>query len=88
MMADIPTDVHVRRLQDCSCLESCQNCSIERVLNVAYCESHATDISSIHLDVVGHGGFRWREEVEEISRRLENFGHPRKEERRPHPAQL
>jgi hypothetical protein len=56
MIADIPTDVHLRRTQDCGCLESCQNCSIELVLNVACCDSHATGISSIHLEVAARGG--------------------------------
>jgi DNA-directed RNA polymerase II subunit RPB3 len=65
--------------QDCTCLESCQNCSIELVLNVACNESRTMDITSNHLDVVARGGYGWREEVddgEEIARRSENFGHP------------
>ena len=65
--------------QDCTCLESCQNCSIELVLNVACNESRTMDVNSNHLDVVVRGGFGWREEVddgEEIARRSENFGHP------------
>jgi DNA-directed RNA polymerase II subunit RPB3 len=66
-------------LQDCTCLESCQNCSIELVLNVACNENRTMDITSNHLDVVARGGYGWREEVddgEEIARRSENFGHP------------
>ena len=65
--------------QDCTCLESCQNCSIELVLNVACNESRTMDVTSNHLDVVARGGFGWREEVddgEEIARRSETFGHP------------
>jgi hypothetical protein len=37
------------------------------------------DVTSDHLDVVGRGGYGWREEVddgEEIARRSEIFGHP------------
>jgi len=37
------------------------------------------DVNSNHLDVVGRGGYGWREEVddgEEIARRSETFGHP------------
>jgi DNA-directed RNA polymerase II subunit RPB3 len=66
-------------LQDCTCLESCQNCSIELVLNVACNENRTLDINSNHLDVVARGGYGWREEVddgEEIARRSENFGQP------------
>jgi hypothetical protein len=66
-------------LQDCTCLESCQNCSIELILNVACNENRTMDVTSDHLDVVARGGYGWREEVddgEEIARRSENFGHP------------
>ena len=66
-------------LQDCTCLESCQNCSIELVLNVACNENRTMDVTSHHLDVVARGGYGWREEVddgEEIARRSETFGHP------------
>jgi DNA-directed RNA polymerase II subunit RPB3 len=74
-----PGITHSLFCQDCTCLESCQNCSIELVLNVACNESRTMDITSNHLDVVVRGGFGWREEVddgEEIARRSENFGHP------------
>ena len=66
-------------LQDCTCLESCQNCSIELGLNVACNENRTMDITSNHLEVVPRGGHGWREDVddgEEIARRSENFGHP------------
>ena len=66
-------------LQDCTCLESCQNCSIELILSVACNENRTMDITSNHLEVVARGGYGWREEVddgEEIARRSETFGHP------------
>lgn len=72
-------DEAIRYSRDCTCLESCQNCSIELILNVACNESRTMDVTSNHLDVVVRGGFGWREEVddgEEIARRSENFGHP------------
>ncbi|KAH9978985.1 hypothetical protein BGW80DRAFT_1282232 [Lactifluus volemus] len=72
-------DEAIRYSRDCTCLESCQNCSIELVLNVACNENRTMDITSNHLDVVARGGYGWREEVddgEEIARRSENFGHP------------
>ncbi|KAI0280985.1 hypothetical protein BGY98DRAFT_960338 [Russula aff. rugulosa BPL654] len=72
-------DEAIRYSRDCTCLESCQNCSIELVLNVACNESRTMDVTSNHLDVVARGGFGWREEVddgEEIARRSETFGHP------------
>ncbi|KAI0305410.1 DNA-directed RNA polymerase [Multifurca ochricompacta] len=72
-------DEAIRYSRDCTCLESCQNCSIELVLNVACNENRTMDITSNHLDVVPRGGYGWREEVddgEEIAKRSENFGHP------------
>jgi DNA-directed RNA polymerase II subunit RPB3 len=78
-----------RACQDCTCLESCQNCSIELILNVACNESRTMDITSNHLDVVARGGFGWREEVddgEEIARRSENFGHPVGKSASPSPS--
>jgi len=72
-------DEAIRYSRDCTCLESCQNCSIELVLNVACNENRTMDVTSDHLDVVGRGGYGWREEVddgEEIARRSETFGHP------------
>ena len=42
-------------------------------------ENRTMDVNSNHLDVVGRGGYGWREEVddgEEIARRSETFGHP------------
>ncbi|KAI0000575.1 DNA-directed RNA polymerase [Russula vinacea] len=72
-------DEAIRYSRDCTCLESCQNCSIELILNVACHESRTMDITSNHLDVVVRGGYGWREEVddgEEIARRSETFGHP------------
>ena len=65
--------------KDCTCLESCQNCSIELLLSVACNENRTMEVNSNHLDVVARGGYGWREEVddgEEIARRSENFGHP------------
>jgi len=72
-------DEAIRYSRDCTCLESCQNCSIELVLNVACSENRTMDVTSNHLDVVARGGYGWREEVddgEEIVRRSETFGHP------------
>ncbi|KAI9449409.1 DNA-directed RNA polymerase II, subunit 3, partial [Lactarius psammicola] len=72
-------DEAIRYSRDCTCLESCQNCSIELSLSVACNENRTMEITSNHLDVVARGGYGWREEVddgEEIARRSENFGHP------------
>jgi len=72
-------DEAIRYSRDCTCLESCQNCSIELVLNVACNENRTMDVTSNHMEVVARGGYGWREEVddgEEIARRSENFGHP------------
>jgi len=72
-------DEAIRYSRDCTCLESCQNCSIELLLSVACNENRTMEVTSNHLDVVARGGYGWREEVddgEEIARRSENFGHP------------
>jgi len=72
-------DEAIRYSRDCTCLESCQNCSIELLLSVACNENRTMEVTSNHLDVVTRGGYGWREEVddgEEIARRSENFGHP------------
>lgn len=72
-------DEAIRSSRDCTCLESCQNCSIELLLSVACNENRTMEVTSDHLDVVARGGYTWREEVddgEEITRRSENFGHP------------
>jgi len=41
-------------------------------------------VNSNHLDVVGRGGYGWREEVDRWKKRLrdvsETFGHPRRKE--------
>ncbi|KAN0130830.1 DNA-directed RNA polymerase, RBP11-like dimerization domain containing protein [Lactarius tabidus] len=72
-------DEAIRYSRDCTCLESCQNCSIELLLSVACNENRTMEITSNHLDVVARGRYGWREEVddgEEIARRSETFGHP------------
>ncbi|KAI9442536.1 insert subdomain of RNA polymerase alpha subunit [Lactarius indigo] len=72
-------DEAIRYSRDCTCLDSCQNCSIELSLSVACNENRTMEVTSNHLDVVARGGYGWREEVddgEEIARRSENFGHP------------
>lgn len=72
-------DEAIRNSRDCTCLESCQNCSIELLLSVACNENRTMEVTSNHLDVVARGGYGWREEVddgEEIARRSETFGHP------------
>ncbi|KAI0063680.1 hypothetical protein BV25DRAFT_1801724 [Artomyces pyxidatus] len=72
-------DEAMRYSRDCTCLSSCQNCSIELSLNVACSESRTMDITSDHLEVILHGGHGWKEDVEdgeEMSKRVPNFGHP------------
>ncbi|KAI0268804.1 DNA-directed RNA polymerase [Gloeopeniophorella convolvens] len=59
-------DEAIRYSRDCTCLQSCQNCSIELILHVACNENRTMDVTSNHLDVNG----------EEIEKRTPNFGHP------------
>jgi len=67
----------IRYTRDCTCLVSCQYCSIELRLNVACDESRTMDVTSNHLDVVSPG---WSEHEgdagEELTKRGDQFGHP------------
>ncbi|KAI0051241.1 insert subdomain of RNA polymerase alpha subunit [Auriscalpium vulgare] len=70
-------DEAIRYQRDCTCLSSCQNCSIELSLNVACNDGRTMDITSDHLEFVRHGN--WKEDAEdgeEIQKRTEDFGFP------------
>jgi len=53
----VSTPCSYTALQDCTCLELCQNCSIELILNMACNENRTMNVTSNHLEVVAHGGY-------------------------------
>ncbi|KAI0318282.1 hypothetical protein OF83DRAFT_1057155 [Amylostereum chailletii] len=68
----------IRFNRDCTCQTVCQNCAIELTLNVACHENKTMDITSNHLDFVikQQWNGEYYEDGEEVSKRVENFGHP------------
>ncbi|KAJ6625627.1 DNA-directed RNA polymerase [Mycena sp. CBHHK59/15] len=75
-------DEGLRYTRDCTCIASCQYCSIQLVLNVACHGNQTMDITSNHLEVTsqravgGWGDMTEGEAGDEPTKRGENFGHP------------
>ncbi|KAI0769600.1 DNA-directed RNA polymerase [Trametes elegans] len=75
-------DEAMRYTRDCTCEVRCQYCAIELVLNVACHDGgHTMDVTSNMLEVVpttrpGFGGFDADADGEELTKRVQNFGHP------------
>ena len=57
MLSLVSTPCSYTALQDCTCLESCQNCSIELILSMACNENRTVDVTNNHLEVVARGGY-------------------------------
>ncbi|KDQ53495.1 hypothetical protein JAAARDRAFT_426464 [Jaapia argillacea MUCL 33604] len=73
----------IRYNRDCTCPVSCKYCSIDLVLHVACHEGKTMDITSNHLDVIAPNMFDTPDDQgevgdygEELTKRVENFGHP------------